>query len=73
MPIAVAVTQRPIVRLISVKCPLCSKGVITRVPPCTDLRRIIIYTEEDEIANAYGVQVHKCPKCGKSAGVKIAM
>jgi predicted RNA-binding Zn-ribbon protein involved in translation (DUF1610 family) len=60
-------------RLISVKCPHCSKGVITRVPPCTDLRKINIYTNEAEIANAYGVQVHKCPKCGRAAGVKIAM
>jgi predicted RNA-binding Zn-ribbon protein involved in translation (DUF1610 family) len=60
-------------RLISVKCPLCDKGVITRVPPCTDLRKILTYTDEDEIGHIKGVQVHKCPKCGKNTGVKIAL
>ena len=59
-------------RLKSVKCPYCQKGVITRVPKCTDPRKIIIYTDEDKIARVHGVQAHKCPKCGQEAGVKIA-
>jgi predicted RNA-binding Zn-ribbon protein involved in translation (DUF1610 family) len=72
MPFSTIQTENKTLKLISVKCPHCGKGVITRVPQGTDLRKLLFYTDEDEIAEALYVQVHKCPKCGKTSGVKIA-
>jgi predicted RNA-binding Zn-ribbon protein involved in translation (DUF1610 family) len=68
MPLSASHSLRK--KLVPVKCPHCRKGVITRVPACTDLRKIITYS--DKFEDIIGVQVHKCPKCGYSSGVEVA-
>ncbi|MDR1409778.1 MAG: hypothetical protein LBJ12_05880 [Oscillospiraceae bacterium] len=67
-----ALTAAASIRLINVKCPACAKGVITKVPLGTDMRKLIFYTETEKIASAKQTQVHKCPKCGCTVGLRIA-
>ena len=66
------IIQQAAIRLKNVKCPDCSKGVLTKIPFSTDSRRLVFYTDTDRFALAHYVQVHKCPKCGKLIGVEYA-
>lgn len=64
-------TVKTPIRLVNVKCPNCTKGVITKVPRGTDMRKLIFYTGADEITKARWIQVHKCPKCGDFIGLRM--
>ena len=66
------IRQAGAIKLQNVKCPDCSKGVITKIPRSTDIRRLVFYTEADQIAFAHYIQIHKCPKCGKLIGVEYS-